>query len=110
MIARHPRCRFQGSYVALPTPFRSGRVDLGAFQDLVEWHSQRRTDGIVVAGTTGEAATLTDGERRALFDAAVACARGRFPVISSHCAASSIVTKQRLETLPSHASNPYGSA
>jgi 4-hydroxy-tetrahydrodipicolinate synthase len=82
MIERHPRCRFQGSYVALPTPFREGQLDLEAFRKLIDWHAARGTDGIVVAGTTGEGATLTEDERSKLFEAAVAHARGRFPVIA----------------------------
>lgn len=82
MIVPHMRCSLQGSLVALPTPFKDGEIDYGAFQALVEWHVAARTDGLVVAGTTGEAATLTDNERRGLFDAAMACARGRVPVVA----------------------------
>ncbi|MBI5362624.1 MAG: 4-hydroxy-tetrahydrodipicolinate synthase [Planctomycetes bacterium] len=82
MIVPHLRCSLQGSYVALPTPFRNGAIDYAAFQNLVEWHVAERSDGLVIAGTTGEAATLTDNERRGLFDAAMACARGRIPVVA----------------------------
>ncbi len=82
MIVSHPRCRFQGSYVALPTPFRDGRVDLPALHALVDFHADRKTDGLVVCGTTGEAPTLEDWERRAIVEAAVARARGRLPVIA----------------------------
>lgn len=82
MIVSHPRCRFQGSYVALPTPFRDGRVDLPALHALVDFHADRKTDGLVVCGTTGEASTLEDWERRAIVEAAVARARGRLPVIA----------------------------
>lgn len=81
MLVQHPRCRFQGSYVALPTPFRGSEIDYGAFERLIEWHIQSRTDGLVIAGTTGEAATLTEAERVGLFGAAVAMARKRVPVI-----------------------------
>ncbi|MBK7878229.1 MAG: dihydrodipicolinate synthase family protein [Planctomycetes bacterium] len=72
MIVPHMRCSRQGSLVALPTPFRSGMLDTTALQGLIEWHIAQKSDGLVVAGTTGEAATLTDNERRGLFDAAVA--------------------------------------
>ena len=82
MIRPHPRCRFQGSYVALATPFREGELDLEGFRGLVDWHAASGTDGLVVAGTTGEGATLTDEERERLFGAAVESARGRMPVIA----------------------------
>lgn len=82
MTVFHPRCPFAGSYVALPTPFKDGEIDYSAFQRLIDFHASHATDGIVVAGTTGEAATLTDSERHTLFDIAVAVARGRFPVIA----------------------------
>lgn len=81
MIAPHPRCTFQGSYVALPTPFTEGRVDLSALHALVDFHADRGTDGIVVCGTTGETPTLEDWERRAIVEAAMGRARGRMPVI-----------------------------
>jgi len=82
MIVEHPRCRLQGSFVALPTPFRGGEIDLAALERLIEWHVARGTDGLVIAGTTGESATLSDGERCALFDAAAGIARGRLPLIA----------------------------
>ena len=81
MLVSHPRCTFQGSYVALPTPFKHGEVDYGAFQGLIEWHIASKTDGVVVAGTTGEAATLTEAEREGLLEAALGASRGRVPVI-----------------------------
>jgi 4-hydroxy-tetrahydrodipicolinate synthase len=81
MIAEHPKCPFQGSYVALPTPFRGGQIDYASLQGLIDFHIARRTDGFVVAGTTGEAATLSDNERRALYETSVAIVRGRLPVI-----------------------------
>lgn len=49
---------------AMVTPFdKQGRVDLDAAQRLARWLAQRGNDGLVVAATTGEASTLTDGER-----------------------------------------------
>ena len=82
MIRPHPRCRFQGSYVALATPFRDGELDLESLRGLVDWHAASGTDGLVVAGTTGEGATLTDEERERLFRAAIEASRGRLPVIA----------------------------
>ena len=73
---------FHGSYVALPTPFRDGRLDLGAFEELIEFHCAHHTDGIVVAGTTGESTTMNEFERRSLIHAAVDFSRSRLPVIA----------------------------
>ena len=80
--SRPGRCSFRGSLVALVTPFRDGAIDLAAFRGLVDWHCASGTDGLVVAGTTGEGATLDDAEREVLFRAAVEQARGRLPVLA----------------------------
>jgi 4-hydroxy-tetrahydrodipicolinate synthase len=76
------KCSFRGSLVALPTPFRQGELDLPALHHLIEWHVEKKSDGLVVAGTSGEAATLSDYERRSLIHAAVESARRRIPVIA----------------------------
>ena len=49
---------FQGSFVALITPFRDGKVDEDAVRKMVQWHIGQGTDGLVPMGTTGESATL----------------------------------------------------
>lgn len=82
MNSAHPRCKLSGSFVALPTPFRAGRLDYAAFQHLIDWHVAEGSDGLVVAGTTGEAATLTDEERIGLVEIAVAAARRRVPIVA----------------------------
>lgn len=52
---------FTGSGVALITPMKSdGSVNYDVLGDLVEFHVQNGTDAIVVCGTTGEAATLSE--------------------------------------------------
>jgi 4-hydroxy-tetrahydrodipicolinate synthase len=82
MLVQGTRSRFQGSLVALPTPFRKGEVDYASLEHLVEWHIASGSDGLVLAGTTGEAATLSDGERFGVFQCAVGVARGKLPVIA----------------------------
>jgi len=82
MIVPHPRCALQGSLVALPTPWRGGEIDWKALQQLIDWHVAQGTDGLVIAGTTGEAATLSENERRGLFESAVAMSRGRLPIVA----------------------------
>jgi len=82
MLVQGTRSRFQGSYVALPTPFRKGEVDYASLEQLIEWHIASGTDGLVLAGTTGEASTLAEGERIGLLQCAVGVARGKLPVIA----------------------------
>ena len=49
----------KGSFVALVTPMKSnGEIDLPALKELVEWHIESGTHGVVSVGTTGESATL----------------------------------------------------
>ncbi|HET9241983.1 MAG TPA: dihydrodipicolinate synthase family protein, partial [Gaiella sp.] len=57
---------------AVVTPFRAdGSVDLDAFRSLCGFLVENGSDGVVVTGTTGEAPTLSDDERLALYEAAV---------------------------------------
>jgi 4-hydroxy-tetrahydrodipicolinate synthase len=68
---------------AIVTPFREdGSVDLEAFSALCSFLLDNGSDGIVVAGTTGEAPTLTDEERFALFEAAVDTVGDRGTVVA----------------------------
>ena len=73
---------FFGSIPALVTPFAAGRVDLALFREFVEWQIDQGSNALVPCGTTGEAATLTGDEHRALIEATVEVARGRVPVIA----------------------------
>lgn len=74
---------FHGSMVALVTPLlESGAVDLTAFCELIEWHIEQGTSAIVVAGTTGESATLRDDEKLELFRVAMKQVRERVPIIA----------------------------
>ncbi|MFT7487059.1 MAG: 4-hydroxy-tetrahydrodipicolinate synthase, partial [Candidatus Paceibacteria bacterium] len=83
----------QGCYVALPTPFRAGRVDLEKFDGLIERICELGADGILVAGTTGEVPTLNEFEQRSLIRAAVECSGGRLSVLAgvgSNCTRHSV--------------------
>ncbi|MFQ5587765.1 MAG: 4-hydroxy-tetrahydrodipicolinate synthase [Nitrospiria bacterium] len=73
---------FQGSIVAIVTPFKAGRVDEEALEALVEFHLAAGTDGIVPCGTTGESATLTHEEHKRVIERTVKVAAGRIPVIA----------------------------
>lgn len=74
---------FTGSLVALATPFGAdNRIDYDAVERLVEFHVREGSDGLVVAGTTGESATLVKGEHAELIRRVVQFAAGRLPVIA----------------------------
>jgi len=74
---------FKGSLVALVTPFDdNNRVDYARLKGLIEFHVAEGTDGLVIAGTTGEAATLTKTEHAELIAKAVEIVDGRLPVIA----------------------------
>src|SRR5580658_5607502 len=72
---------FKGSFVALITPFRGGKVDETAFQEHVAWQLGQGTDGLVPIGTTGECPALDDDEQERLIALTVEVAKGRAPVI-----------------------------
>jgi 4-hydroxy-tetrahydrodipicolinate synthase len=71
-----------GSMTALATPFRDGRIDEAAFVRLCERQVERGTTGLVVCGSTGEAAALSPDEQAQLIRLAVAAASGHVPVIA----------------------------
>ena len=74
---------FKGSLVALTTPFDSNnRVDYASLKGLIDFHVNEGTDGLVIAGTTGEAATLSKSEHEELIARAVDIVNGRMPVIA----------------------------
>ncbi len=73
---------FQGSFVALITPFRNGKVDEQAFRDLVDWHVSEGTHGLVPCGTTGESPTLSHEEHMRVTEICIEAAAGRVPVIA----------------------------
>jgi len=75
--------RICGSITALATPFdASGALDLDAWQRLIELQLASGTQGLVVAGSTGEAAALLDVEYDTLLRTAVELVAGRVPVLA----------------------------
>ena len=74
---------FTGSGVALITPMKSdGSVNYDVLGDLVEFHVQNGTDAIIVCGTTGEAATLSEKEHCETISFVAEKTNGRIPVIA----------------------------
>lgn len=73
---------FKGSGVALVTPFKNGEVHYEKLRELLEWHIANQTDAIIICGTTGEASTMTDAERKSVIKFTVEVVNRRIPVIA----------------------------
>ena len=73
---------FRGSLPALVTPMKNGEVDFDVIQELVEWHINQGSNGLVPVGTTGESPTLSHQEHDAVVDCVVNAAKGRIPIIA----------------------------
>ena len=73
---------FEGSGVALVTPFTDGGVDYDKLEELLNWHVDNNTDAILICGTTGEATTMTLEERKETIKFTVDIINKRIPVIA----------------------------
>ena len=73
---------FTGAATAIITPFKNGSVDYASFKGIIEQQIAGSIDAIVVAGTTGEAATLTHEEHMECMKFVVDTVAGRVPVIA----------------------------
>lgn len=73
---------FTGSGVAIVTPFNEEGVDFNKLKELIEWHINNKTDAIIVCGTTGEASTMSEQERKETIKYTVDIVKGRIPVIA----------------------------
>ena len=70
-----------GALTALITPFKDGKTDFSSLEKIIEFQINSGISGLVVSGTTGESATLSDCEKSELFSFAVKTVNGRVPVI-----------------------------
>ncbi|VBB47550.1 4-hydroxy-tetrahydrodipicolinate synthase [uncultured Desulfatiglans sp.] len=73
---------FQGSIVAIVTPFKNGKVDEDAFRRMIEFQIENGTSAIVPCGTTGESATLSMEEHNRVIDITIEAVKKRVPVIA----------------------------
>ncbi|MGG7176255.1 4-hydroxy-tetrahydrodipicolinate synthase [Clostridium paraputrificum] len=73
---------FEGSGVAIVTPFSENGVNYEKLKELLEWHVKEGTDAIVICGTTGEATTMTDAEKKETIKFTVDVINKRIPVIA----------------------------
>lgn len=72
---------FRGAATALITPFRDGEIDFDSLGRLIDYQIDRKIDALVIGGTTGEAATLSDEERYSLYSFARERAHDRVKLI-----------------------------
>lgn len=73
---------FSGSFVAMVTPFKDGKLNYDQVAHLIEFHVQNGTSGLVPCGTTGESPTLSHTEHKELVRFVVKETAGRLPVIA----------------------------
>lgn len=73
---------FKGSGVAIVTPFNEKGIDFPKLEELLEWHISEGTDAIIICGTTGESATMTDEEQKEAIRFTVEKVNRRIPVIA----------------------------
>ncbi len=73
---------FKGSGVAIITPFTDKGIDFEKLGELLDWHVANYTDAIIICGTTGEASTMSDDEKKAAYKFTVEKIAGRIPVIA----------------------------
>ncbi len=104
---------FHGTMTALVTPFSNGKIDEEAFRAHLERQIEAGVNGVVPAGTTGEAATLSFDEHKQVIRIAVEQVAGRVPVIAgtgSNNTAESIELTAAAKTLGADAAlliSPY---
>ena len=86
----------RGSIPALVTPFtQDGEIDLNAFKNLVSWHVDNGTHGLVICGTTGESPNISDEEHSLLVKTAIETAPKGFPIIAG-CGSNSTLKTIKL--------------
>ncbi len=73
---------FKGSGVAIVTPFKDDKINYKKLEELIEWHIEEKTDAIIICGTTGESATMSDEERKNAIKFTVDTVKNRIPVIA----------------------------
>jgi len=73
---------FEGSGVAIITPFTDNGVNYDKLKELLNWHVAEGTDAIIICGTTGEATTMTEAEKKETIKFTVDVINKRIPVIA----------------------------
>ena len=93
---------FEGCATAIATPFTESGVNYEEFGKLIDFQIEQGIDALVVCGTTGESATMTNTERKETFSFAVKKVNSRVPVIigtGSNCTATAIELTKYAESI-----------
>jgi 4-hydroxy-tetrahydrodipicolinate synthase len=72
----------KGSIVALITPFKDNILEEDVYSNLINYHIENGTNGVVPGGTTGESPTLSHNEHKRIIEIAVKECKGKIPVIA----------------------------
>jgi len=91
---------FKGSYTALITPFKGGKIDRKALEALITWQVAQGTHGLVPCGTTGESPTLNHREHNEVIEICIKTVGGKAKVIAgtgSNSTAEAIMMTQHAE-------------
>jgi len=81
-MSKNKKSIFKGAATAIVTPFLDGEVDYISFGHLIDRQIENGIDALVICGTTGESATLSDREHHEVLNFALAKANGRIPMIA----------------------------
>ena len=74
---------FTGAGVAIVTPFQeNGEINYDKLDELIDYHCENGTDSIIICGTTGESATMTEEEHMECVKFAIERTKKRIPVIA----------------------------
>ena len=73
---------FKGCGTAIVTPFTDTGVNFDEFKKMIEFQIENKADCLVVCGTTGEASTMTEQERKETIEFAVKTSAGRIPIVA----------------------------
>jgi len=93
---------FEGCGTAIITPFTKDGVNFEEFKKMIEFQIKEKADAIIVCGTTGEASTMTEQERKETIKFAVEVSNKRIPIIAgtgSNCTASAIEMSKYAESV-----------
>jgi 4-hydroxy-tetrahydrodipicolinate synthase len=91
---------FTGTYTAIVTPFKHGKIDEAALERLIRIQVRAGVDGIVPVGTTGESPTVDYDEHIHIITLSVKCAAGRIKVLAGtggNSTSEAILLTQRAE-------------
>ncbi|MGI5309499.1 4-hydroxy-tetrahydrodipicolinate synthase [Rheinheimera sp. WS51] len=91
---------FKGSWVALITPMdQQGNIDYVSIERLVDFHLENGTDGLVIMGTTGEAATISFADQVKVIEHVCQQVKGRIPIIAGNGANATSEAIERTKAL-----------